>query len=400
MTATSLLLTAGIFLTLLAVGGLIATRIGQSVIPAYILVGILIGPFAPSIGGVSLTVVESADFVRLLADLGVVFLLFFVGLELSLTSLIEKRSQFLRAGAIDIAVSFPLGILVGLLFGFTLLESTFIGLIAFNSSTVIIAKSLLDLEWIVNPESEAILGVIVIEDILTAAVFAVLSAVVLGAADITSLGRTLGQAAIVLAALTLVAYYGGRWLDQAFDIRSSELFFLGVLGLTALVAGAGLALGVSDAIVAFLIGAAFGQTSHVQRIENLIAPSRDLFAAVFFFVVGLQTDPRLILSVIGLVVVAVGVTVVGQIASGFFAGRSYGLSVSQASRMASALVPRGEFSLVIAAFLVTAGTTDALRETIPAFTVGYVLLTSILGTILMRNAGAIERIATLHSPSE
>lgn len=397
MATTSLILSAGIFLTILTIGGLVAIRIGQSVIPAYILIGILIGPFAPSIGGVSFTVVESPEFIRLLADLGVIFLLFFVGLELSLTSLIQKRSQFLRAGAIDVGVSFPLGLLVGLLFGFSLLESLFIGLIAFNSSTVIIAKSLLDLEWIVNPESEAILGVIVIEDVLTAAAFAILSAVLLGAADIASLGRTLGQAAVVLVVLTLFAYYGGEWLDRAFDIRSGELFLLGVLGVTTLVAGLGFAAGVSDAIIAFLVGLAFGQTSHVERIETKLAPSRDFFAAVFFFVIGLQTDPRLVLSVAGFVLVAVVVTVVGQIVSGFLAGRCFGLSVEQASKMASALVPRGEFSLVIAAFLVTAGTTDTLRETIPAFTVGYVLLTSVLGTILMRNSHLIERVARVYS---
>jgi CPA2 family monovalent cation:H+ antiporter-2 len=389
---TGIVLTAGIFLVLLAIAGLFAARIGQSVIPAYILVGILIGPFAPSIGGVSFTLVDSTELVRLFADLGVILLLFFVGLELSLASLIRKRSQFARAGSIDVLVSFPLGILIGLGFGFGLLESLFIGLITFNSSTVIIAKSLLDLEWIVNPESEAILGVVVIEDVLTAAVFAVLSAILLGAADVATLGRTLGQAAVVLALLTLLAYYGGRWLDRAFDIRSNELFLLGVLGVTTLVAGAGLASGVSDAIVAFLVGAAFGQTSHVGRIETLIAPSRDLFAAVFFFVIGLQTDPRLVVSVAGFVIVAVVVTVAGQVVSGYFAGRSYGLSITQASRMGGALAPRGEFSLVIAAFLVTAGTTEVLRETIPAFTVGYVLLTSVMGTILMRHAGVIESI--------
>jgi CPA2 family monovalent cation:H+ antiporter-2 len=393
----NLVFTAGLVLTLLAVSGLLARRVSQSVIPAYIVAGILIGPFGPSVGGVSLTLVESPVFVRLLADLGVVLLLFFVGLELSLTSLIRKRTRFVRAGAIDVGVSFPLGILVGLLFGFTPFEALFVALIVFNSSTVIIAKSLIDLEWIANTESEAILGVIVIEDILTAAVFAVLSAVVLGAADVASLGRTLGQAAVVLLVLVLVAYYGSGWLDRAFDIRSSELFLLGVLGATALVAGFGLAAGVSDAIVAFVVGAAFGQTRHVDRIERLLAPTRDLFAAVFFFVIGLQTNPRVVVSVAGFVVVAAVVTLVGQLVSGFFAGRSYGLSVEQASRMASALAPRGEFSLVIAAFLVTAGTTVALRETIPAFTVGYVLLTSILGTVLMRNAHLVERVARRYS---
>jgi CPA2 family monovalent cation:H+ antiporter-2 len=393
----NLVLTAGLFLTVLAIGGLVAQRVGQSVIPAYILIGSLLGPFAPTVGGVSFTLVESPAFIRLLADLGVVLLLFFVGLELSLASLVQKRARFVRAGAIDIGVSLPLGIVVGLVFGFTLLEALFVGLIVFNSSTVIIAKSLIDLEWIANSESEAILGVIVIEDIVTAAVFAVLSAVVLGATDITTLGVTLGQATVILLVLGLVAYYGEEWIDRAFDIRSSELFLLGVLGATALVAGIGLAAGVSDAIVAFVVGASFGQTSHVARIESLLAPSRDLFAAVFFFVIGLQTNPRVVVSVAGIVAVAVVVTLLGQVVSGFFAGRSYGLSIEQASRMASALAPRGEFSLVIAAFLVTAGTTDALRETIPAFTVGYVLLTSVLGTVLMRNAHLVERVANAYA---
>ncbi len=397
MVTSNLVLTAGLFLTCLAVGGLLALRVGQSVIPAYILVGVLLGPFAPSVGGVSLTLIESPEFIRLLADLGVVLLLFFVGLELGLASLIQKRTRFTRAGAIDVGISFPVGILVGLFFGFTLLEALFVGLIVFNSSTVIIAKSLIDLEWIANPESEAILGVVVIEDILTAAVFAVLSAFVLGAADITSLARTLGQAAIVLLVLGLVAYYGGEWIDRVFNLQSSELFLLGVLGVTALVAGLGLAAGISEAIVAFVVGAAFGQTSHVNRIESLLAPSRNLFAAVFFFVIGLQTNPRVVVSVAGFVLVAVVVTLLCQLVSGFFAGRSYGLSVEQASRMASALAPRGEFSLVIAAFLVTAGTTDALRETIPAFTVGYVLLTSIIGTVLMQNSHLVERVARRYS---
>ena len=118
---------------------------------------------------------------------------------------------------------------------------------------------------------------------------------------------------------------------------------------------------------------------------------------MFFFVIGLQTNPRVVTSVAGAVAVAVVVTLLGQVVSGFFAGRSYGLSVEQASRMASALTPRGEFSLVIAAFLVTAGTTDALRETIPAFTVGYVLLTSVLGTVLMRNTHLVERVANRYT---
>lgn len=92
------------------------------------------------------------------------------------------------------------------------------------------------------------------------------------------------------------------------------------------------------------------------------------------------------------------VTTAGQLLSGFLAGRAYGLSRQRATRVGCALTPRGEFSLVIAAFLTTTGTTPVLRETIPAFTVGYVLLTSVLGTILMCNCGLFERVLARVSP--
>lgn len=391
MAELNLLLTAGVLLSLLAVAGALALRFEQSVIVAYIVVGMLVGPYAPSVGGISLTLIESPDIVRLLSDLGVVLLLFFVGLELSLEQLLSNRTRFFRAGAVDVGISLPLGVVLGLAFGFTLLEAAFVALIVFNSSTVIIAKSLIDLGWIADPESQAILGVIVIEDVLTALGFALLSVLLVGGANASTVALSVGQSLLFLVVLLAAAYYGAGLLERAFRIESSEIFLIGVLGVGAVVAGAGLAVGVSEAVAAFLVGTAFGRTRHANRIERLVAPSRDLFAAMFFFVIGLQTNPELLTATLGFVLVAVVVTTVGQLVSGSLAGRMYGLDWQRSVRVGCALTPRGEFSLVIAAFLVTAGTTPALRETIPAFTVGYVLLTSMLGTVLMRNA---DRLST------
>jgi CPA2 family monovalent cation:H+ antiporter-2 len=387
----NLLLTAGVLFCLLAVAGGLALRVGQSVVPAYIVVGVLVGPYAPTVAGVSTTLVDSPETVRLLGDLGVVLLLFFVGLELSLDQLLANRTRFLRAGAVDVGISVPLGVALGLAFGFSWLEAGFVALVVFNSSTVIIAKSLIDLGWVADPEGQTILGVVVIEDVVTAVGFAVLSVFLLGGGDVTAVVGSVGRSVAFLVVLVLLAYYGAGALERLFDVRSSELFFLGVLGAGALVAGAGLAVGVSEAVAAFVVGTAFGRTRHASRIERLVAPSRDFFAAVFFLLVGLGTDPALLSATVGFVAVAAAVTTAGQLASGYLAGRAYGLTVQRAVRVGCALSPRGEFSLVVAAFLTTAGTTPALRETIPAFTVGYVLVTSVLGTVLMRQADWLGR---------
>ena len=399
MVELNLLLTAGVFLTLLAAGGALALRVGQSVIPAYIVVGILVGPFGPSVAGVPLTLVDRPEIVRLLADLGVVLLLFFVGLELSLEQFFTNRAKFLRAGAVDVGISLPIGFGLGLAFGFTWLEAAFLALVVFNSSTVIIAKSLIDLGWVVDPESQAILGVVVIEDVLTALGFAVLSVVLLGGGDVSDVALSVGRSLAFLLVLLAAAYFGSGLLERVFGTTSSELFVIGVIGVGALVAGAGIVVGVSEAVAAFLVGTAFGRTRHSDRIERLVAPSRDLFAAVFFFAVGLGTDPSLLTATFGLVAAATVVTIPAQLVSGFFSGRAYGLDRRRAVRVASSLTPRGEFSLVIAAFLVTAGTTPALRDTIPSFTVGYVLVTSVLGTMLMRRADALTALLNRFAPT-
>jgi len=386
------LFTAGLVLSLLALSAALARRLNQSAVPAYILLGVLVGPSAPTVGGLSLTLVETPAPVRLFADLGVVLLLFFVWLELSLDDLLRDSDRFLKAGAIDIGISLPLGVGIGLLVGFSLLESLFLALVVFNSSTVVIAKSLIDLGWVVDPASRAVLGVVVIEDIVTALGFAVLAVFLRGGTTIAALAFTVGQSLLFLVVLLAAAYYGSNVVERLFGTESSEEFLLGVLGVGALVAGAGLFVGVSEAVAAFVVGTAFARTRHAARVERLVAPSRDLFAAFFFFVIGLQTDPTLVGGVAGFVLATAAVTTLGQIVSGTLAGRAYGLSPKRSVRVGCALTPRGEFSLVIAAFLATAGTTPVLRTTIPAFTVGYVLVTSIAGTVLLRNSDAVYRL--------
>lgn len=386
---SSLLLEAGIVFAVLAVGGTVATRANQSVIPAYIVIGMLFGPHAPEIAGVSLSFVQHREFIDLLAELGIVFLLFFLGLEFSVNQLLTRWDRIVRTGIVDFVVNFGIGLALATFLGFSVLESLFLAGIVYISSSAVITKSLIDLGWIADPESEAILGTLVFEDILIAVYLALLSAVTFGGGDIGSAGFTVAKTFVFLGVLTVISFYGTVFLDRTFSIQSDELFLLWVLGVTVLVAGIALATGVSEAVAAFFVGTAFSQTAHVERIEDIVAPTRDLFAAVFFFAIGLSTDLMVVTATAGVLLVAVVVSVFGKVASGIVGARLYGLDQRRSVRVGFGLVARGEFSLVIATLAASAGTTATMRQFIPSFTVGYVLLMSVAGTVLMRYADAV-----------
>ncbi|WP_231188164.1 cation:proton antiporter [Haladaptatus sp. DYF46] len=390
--ANVLLVEIGIALTAIAVAGALANRISLSVIPAYIIVGILIGPHEPtSIAGVSLQLVDNGEVIDLLAELGIVFLLFFLGLEFSIDQLLDARTQIGKVGLVDFAVNFGLGVVLGTLFGWSLLETLFLAGIIYISSSAVITKSLLENGWIANPESSPILGTLVFEDILIAIYLAILSAVTLGGGDIASAAVSIGTAFVFLGALTALAWYGTGVVERLFRTESDEQFLLRVLGVTILIAGAALASGVSEAVAAFFVGTAFSQTDHLERVERVVSPARDLFAAVFFLSIGLTTDVTVLADVVGLLVVAIVLSVVGKLFSGAVSGRIYGLGPKRSLRVGLGMVPRGEFSLVIAA-LAGGVSGVAFQSVIPAFTVGYVLLMSIIGTVLIQHADRITEV--------
>jgi monovalent cation:H+ antiporter-2, CPA2 family len=393
--ANVLLIEIGIALTAIALAGALANRISLSVIPAYIIVGIIIGPHEPtSIGGISLQLVENREVIDLLAELGIVFLLFFLGLEFSISQLLEARTQIGKVGLIDFLINFGIGIGLGVLFGWSLLETLFLAGIIYISSSAVITKSLLENGWIANPESSPILGTLVFEDILIAIYLAILSAVALGSGDLASAAVSVGTAFVFLGVLTAIAWYGTGLVEELFATESDEQFLLRVLGVTILIAGAALASGVSEAVAAFFVGTTFSQTDHLERVERVVSPARDLFAAIFFLSIGLTTDVTVLADVIGLLVVAIVLSVIGKIISGTISGRAYGLSSKRSLRVGFGMVPRGEFSLVIAA-LAGGVSGVAFQSVIPAFTVGYVLFMSIIGTVLIQHADRlIEGIAS------
>ena len=383
--AGELLLEIGTALTGIALAGALAYRVGLSVIPAYILAGILIGPNEPtSVAGIPLTLVEHGEFIDVVAELGIVFLLFFLGLEFSVGQLLDDRVRIAKIGSVDFVVNFGLGLGLGFAFGFTVVQTLFIAGIVYISSSAVVTKSLIDNGWVANAESGPILGTLVFEDVLIAIYLAVLSAVAFGDGSVAEAAASVGAAFAFLGVLALVAWYGSAHVERLFSADSDELFLLRILGVTTLVAGAALTAGLSEAVAAFFVGTAFSATSHTERIEHVVAPARDFFAAVFFFAIGLTTDITLLAGVAWLLVAALVVTTVGKVVSGTLSGRVYGLDATRSLRVGIGLVPRGEFSLVLAALAAGSGA-GVLQNVIPAFAVGYVLVMSILGTVLIQN---------------
>ncbi len=382
--AEPILFEIGIALLALTLVGALAERAGQSVIPTYIAAGILVGPYVPrGVAGFSLRLVSDSEFVNTVAELGIILLLFFLGLEFSVGTLLSNRTRLAKVGGIDLAVNGLVGVAIGLAFGFGPTGVVLVAGVVYISSSAIVTKSLTDAGWLANPESEVVLGTLVVEDIVIAVYLAIVSAVVVGGGTPGEAVTTVIQSFAFLAVLAGVAYFGAGYVARVYDTESDELFVLRVLGTVVFVGATALAIGVSEAVAAFFVGTAFHGSGIENRVEQLLAPVRDVFAALFFFSIGLATDLRVVVDVWLLVAVAAVATTATKLVSGYASGRVYGLSTRRSVRAGLGLVARGEFSLIIATLAATSAI-PAVRESIPAFAVGYVLVMSLAGSLAVQ----------------
>ncbi|WP_306058752.1 cation:proton antiporter [Natronococcus wangiae] len=401
------LIDVGVLFAAAALAGLVANEINQSVIPFYILVGMVLGEYVlgridfPALLGTDLVphgselALLDTDFVHLGAELGIVLLLFFLGLEFNLDRLIAAKERIGKAGTVDLLINFGIGLLFGYAIFRSFLPAVLTAGIVYISSSAIITKSLIDLGWIANDEADPMLGTLVYEDLFIAVYLAIASALVLGGDDVGEAAGQIGTAVAFILVLLLLVYLGTAWFQRSLETDSHEFVVLRALGITVLVSGAALALGVSEAVAAFFVGMAFSSTDHVHDLENLLEPLRDTFAAVFFFWIGLITDPTLFPGVAGLVALAALLTAPSKLVSGYLGGRIYDLDERRSVRVGLGMTTRGEFSLIIASVAIAgsgAGIAEGTAETIYAFAVGYVLFMSILGTTLMQYAGRIEDV--------
>ncbi|HEY8393361.1 MAG TPA: cation:proton antiporter, partial [Thermaerobacter sp.] len=339
----------GLALAIMALAGFVATRLRLPTVPLLILVGMAVGPHAPQFGILDFRFLNSAPLIQFMGRIGVLFLLFYLGLEFSLSRLIKAGRSILVGGTIYICLNFTLSLLFGWLMGWPFKETLAAAGIMTITSTAIVAKVLVDLKRTANPETEMILGMIMFDDVFLAVYLAVFSGLVLSGA--TSLGDVLlsgGTAIGFIVAVLVLGRLARAWLNRLLDISSPEVFLLAVFTALFLLAGFGETVHVAEAVCALLLGLVLADTEHRKRIEHLIVPFRDFFGSVFFFSFGLSLDPRTLGGAVVPALIAVLVTLVGNFVAGMLAGRTAGLSPKAATNIGVTITARGELSIVVA----------------------------------------------------
>jgi monovalent cation:H+ antiporter-2, CPA2 family len=362
----TLLIELGAILFVLGVLGRVARLIRVPVIPLYLAAGLFFGQ-----GGV-LSLSASADFLKVSADIGVILLLVMLGLEYTAAELRSSLRTQAPIGVLDGILNALPGAAVALLAGWGALAAVTMAGVTWVSSSGVIAKTLGDLGRLGNRETPAILGVLVIEDLMMALYLPVLTALLAGGGAKTVLIAVVVAVGTV-SVVIVVATRFGRHVTLLVSAQDKESLLLGVLGLTLLVAGIAEQLKVSAAVGAFLVGIAVSGTV-AEAASEVLAPLRDVFAAAFFVTFGLSTNPGSLLPVLPLAILLVVVTSGTKMGTGYVAARRNGVKRRGRWRAAVALIPRGEFSIVIAALAVAAG----VDKRVGPLAAGYVLLTIVV----------------------
>ncbi|KRF05009.1 potassium transporter [Arthrobacter sp. Soil782] len=371
----------------LGILGRLAGRIGLSPIPLYLIGGLFFGQG----GFVELDGLE--EFSEIASEIGVILLLLLLGLEYTAGELVTGLKQSWMAGVLDILLNFLPGAIVALMLGWGGVGALVLGGVTYISSSGIIAKVLTDLGRLGNRETPVILSLLVFEDLAMAIYLPILTTVLAGVSFAGGL-QAVGVSLVVVTIVLVIALRFGRTVSAIVDSKDREVFLLTLIGGALLVAGFAAAMQVSAAVGAFLLGIAISGAT-ATNATRLLEPLRDLFAAIFFVVFGLNTDPATIPPVLGYALLLAAITAATKVATGWWAAKRQGVGKLGRARAGAALIARGEFSIVIAGLAVASG---AITDELAALATAYVLLMAVLGPVAARLAEPAMRLVLRMTP--
>ena len=374
------------FGSLVLIAGLVARlglRLGLPTIPAFMLAGILLGPSTP--GPV---LIEDPGELSLLASIGLVLLLFHLGVEFPVEQVIGSGPRLFIAAGCYITLNVATGMAVGLLLGWGTREAFVLAGALGISSSAIATKLLVETHRLTNAETPIILGVIVIEDLFLAFYLALFQPILAGAGSALEVVGHIGISFGFLTLLFLIARYGARPIGALIGSREDELLAVLMVGLVIFVAGLSDEVGVSDAIGALMIGLVVSRTDVQERVERTVVSLRDVFAAVFFIVFGMSIDVADLGGVALPVALAAVATLIMNSFSGIAVARLFGFNQRAAANLGLTMLGRGEFSLILATLALGAG----LDTRLGPFIALYVLVLAVLSPLLAAQSRHLAKV--------
>jgi CPA2 family monovalent cation:H+ antiporter-2 len=351
----TLLQDLAIVMMVAAVVTVIFRRLKQPVVLGYILAGVIIGPHTPPYA-----LIEDKHTVETLSELGVIFLMFALGLEFSLRKLSKVGSTALIGATMEIVLMVWVGYQIGRAFGWHMMDSIFLGAILAISSTTIIIKALEELGKTKESFAQLIFGILIVEDILAILMIAMLGAFASrGELSAAEVGLTVGKLSAFLGVLLVAGLIiVPRLLNYVAKFKSNEMLLITVTGLCLGISLLAVKLEYSVALGAFLIGAIIAEARQIARIEMLMHPVRDLFSAIFFVSIGLLIDPKMLWEHIGPITVISLAVIVGKVLTCGLGTFVAGNDLRTSMRVGMGLAQIGEFSFIIAAFGLQRGVTS------------------------------------------
>jgi len=383
------------FAIIMAVAGgalVLFRRLGQPSILGYLLAGVIVGPFTlPN------PPVENTETVRLLADLGLVLLLFALGLEFGWERIRQIGLRVIFIGTVEITFMLAIGYEIGTLLGWTPTEAIFLGAAMSISSSAVLAKVLRDTGRLHTTSGRLIVGILVVEDFAAVVLLTLLSAVATtGTASLGDIGFLAGKLALfAISALALGTILAPRLINFVAQFGSQEVLLVASL---ALCFGLGLIaqeLGISAAAGAFLIGTVLGDTEHSEAITRVMSPVRDMFAAIFFVSIGMLVDISMFTKFIGPALIVSAVFILGKVLAITIGTFAAGHNGRTSLRVGMGMPQIGEFSLAMVKVGAERGAVGSFLYPVVTVTTA---ITSLVYPYVFRSAGAVADFLERRSP--
>jgi CPA2 family monovalent cation:H+ antiporter-2 len=374
------LIELGCIIIALALLARAASRVGIPAVPLYLLAGLAFGK-----GGL-VPLVTAQGFTEAGAEIGLILLMFMLGLEHSARELVTGLRSSAPVGLADAILNFVPGMAAGLLLGWTPMAAAFLGGVTFVSSSGIAARLLSGIHGPV-PEAPAIVSILILEDLGMAVYLPVVAALLaegLGPAGLLPAAIAIGAVVLML----LLALKVETGISRMLFSSSDEGLLLTILGIALAVAGLAESIQVSAAVGALLVGILLSGPA-AAGAATLLSPLRDLFAAIFFAFIGLSIDPRAIPPVLGVALALAAVTALTKLAVGWLVTRRSGISLADRLRAGSILVARAEFSLVIGGLAIS----SRVEPDLGPLTVAYAMILAVAGPLATHLLPALARRA-------